>query len=228
MGGRKGVSALRPADRSTREARYAYADARLLVFAKAPIPGRAKTRLAGKLGARGAARLQARLTRHAVTTVLSARVAPLQLWCAPSRAHAFFAACRRDFPLTLYTQHGADLGRRMQAALACALRDSSYAVLIGSDCPSLTPDVLHDAFRALHSGSDVVLVPALDGGYVLIGVRRSAARLFQGVEWGSAKVLAQTRQRLRQMGLNWVELSALADVDRPEDIRGLNLRASAV
>jgi len=57
--------------------------------------------LAGKLGARGAARLQARLTRHAVNTVLSARLAPLQLWCAP-RAHAFFAACRRDYPLTLH------------------------------------------------------------------------------------------------------------------------------
>lgn len=219
MAKRKVAAALLPGD-----VPHAYPDARLLVFAKAPIPGRAKTRLAGKLGARGAAGLQARLTRHAVTTVLSARLAPLQLWCAPSKAHAFFAACRRDYPLTLHTQHGADLGRRMQSALACALRDCNYAVLIGSDCPSLTPAVLRDALRALQAGSDVVLVPALDGGYVLIGVRRSAVRLFQGIEWGSAKVLAQTRHRLRQLGLRWVELPALADVDRPGDLRGLDLR----
>jgi hypothetical protein len=141
------------------------------------------------------------------------------LWCAPSPAHGFFAACRRDYPLTLHAQRGADLGRRMQRALAWTLRDSRYAVLIGSDCPALTPAVLRNAFRALRAGSDVVLVPALDGGYVLIGMRRPAARLFHGIEWGSARVLQQTRRRLRQLGLNWVELPALADVDRPEDLR---------
>lgn len=217
----KAASIILPADCLTGNVRYAHPDARLLVFAKAPIPGRAKTRLAGKLGARGAARLQARLTRHAVSTALSARLAPLQLWCAP-RAHAFFSACRREFSLTLHAQHGADLGRRMQSALASALHESNFAVLIGSDCPSLTPLVLRAAFDVLHSGSDVVLVPALDGGYVLIGVRRSAVRLFHGIEWGSAKVLVQTRRRLRQLKLNWVELPALADVDRPEDLRLLN------
>jgi len=197
---------------------YLYPQSRLLIFAKAPIPGRSKTRLAGKLGARGAARLHARLTRQTVTTALRAQLAPLQLWCAPSSTHSFFAACRRDYPLTLHRQHGADLGRRMHHALTRALRGSGSAVLIGSDCPALTPAVLKNAFAALRDGADVVLVPALDGGYVLIGVRRSAARLFQAVKWGSERVLAQTRRRLRQLNLTCVELPALADVDTPADL----------
>jgi len=198
--------------------RYLYPESRLLIFAKAPIPGRSKTRLAGKLGARGAARLHARLTRQTVTTALRAQLAPLQLWCAPSSTHGFFAACRRDYPLTLHRQHGIDLGRRMHHALTRALRGSGSAVLIGSDCPALTPAVLKNAFAALRDGADVVLVPALDGGYVLIGVRRSAARLFQAVRWGSERVLAQTRRRLRQLNLTCVELPALADVDTPADL----------
>lgn len=198
-------------------AHYRYPRSRLLIFAKAPIPGRSKTRLAGKLGARGAARLQARLTRHTVSQALRANLAPVQLWCAPDSAHGFFAACRRDFPLTLRRQHGADLGQRMQHALTRALRESGSAVLIGSDCPALTPAVLGNAFAALRNGADVVLVPALDGGYVLIGVRRSAPRLFQGVQWGSARVLAQTRRRVRQLNLRCVELPALGDVDTAAD-----------
>lgn len=202
----------------SKAARYLYPQSRLLIFAKAPIPGRSKTRLAGKLGARGAARLQARLTRQTVTTALRARLAPLQLWCAPSSAHAFFAACRRDYPLTLHRQHGADLGRRMHHALTRALQGCRCAVLIGSDCPTLTPAVLKKAFAVLHDGADVVLVPALDGGYVLIGVRHSAARLFQGITWGSDRVLTQTRRRLRQLSLICVELPVLADVDTPADL----------
>ena len=153
-----------------------------------------------------------------MTTALRVRFAPLQLWCAPSSAHAFFTACRRDFPLTLHRQHGADLGRRMHHALTRALQGSRCAVLIGSDCPALTPAVLKKAFAALHNGDDVVLVPALDGGYVLIGVRHSAARLFQGITWGSDRVLTQTRRRLRQLRLIGVELPALADVDTPADL----------
>jgi rSAM/selenodomain-associated transferase 1 len=202
-------------------ARYLFPHSQLLIFAKAPIPGRSKTRLAGKLGARGAARLQARLTRQTVTIALRACLAPLQLWCAPSSTHAFFAACRRDYPLTLHRQHGADLGRRMHHALTHALQGSGCAVLIGSDCPAFTPAVLKNAFAALHDGADVVLVPALDGGYVLIGVRRSAARLFQGIRWGSDRVLMQTRRRLRQLNLQCVELPALADVDTPADLMRL-------
>jgi rSAM/selenodomain-associated transferase 1 len=118
----------------------------------------------------------------------------------------------------LQRQHGADLGRRMAHALKHALRDSQCAVLIGSDCPALTTAVLKNAFTALHDGADVVLVPALDGGYVLIGVSQSAARLFQGITWGSDRVMAQTRRRLRQLSLKCVELPALADVDTAADL----------
>lgn len=203
------------------EGQYRYPRARLLVFAKAPIPGRSKTRLAGKLGRRGAARLQARLTRQVLTMAQGAYLAPLHLWCAPSSTHAFFAACRRDYSLSVHRQQGNDLGQRMQHALTRTLRSGRHAVLIGTDCPALTPTLLQQAFHALDDGTDVVLVPALDGGYVLIGMRQAAARLFQGVPWGSDRVLAQTRRRLRQLKLAWVELPAVTDVDTPADLRAM-------
>ncbi|MHB8472754.1 MAG: TIGR04282 family arsenosugar biosynthesis glycosyltransferase [Gammaproteobacteria bacterium] len=198
-----------------------YPRACLLVFAKAPIAGRAKTRLIPKLGARGAARLHARLTRRTLTIAVQAQWASLQLCYSPARTHGFFQGCRRDFALSLQVQQGDDLGQRMHHALAIALCHYDLAILIGSDCPGLSARVLRAAFKVLRNGSDVVLVPATDGGYVLVGMRHAAARLFHGLDWGSSRVLTQTRRRLKKLQLRWTELAPLADVDRPEDIRGV-------
>lgn len=200
---------------------WVFPQAALLVFAKAPIAGRAKTRLIDKLGTRGAARLHARLTRRVLSTARRAHLAPLTLCYSPARTHGFFHACRRDFALRLQPQHGTDLGQRMHHALAAALRHSECAILIGSDCPALSAAVLRTAFEALCGAADVVLVPATDGGYVLIGMRRAAAGLFQGVEWGSTRVWAQTRRRLKKLRLRWTELAPLNDIDRPADLRHL-------
>lgn len=194
--------------------------ARLVVFAKAPVPGWAKTRLVPMLGQVGAARLHARLTRW---TLEQAGVVgcPVELWCAPDAAHPFFAACRRDFDVSLRTQRGSDLGERMRYALRSALRQSAYAVLTGTDCPGLTAEGLRQALAALHAGADVVLGPAEDGGYVLIGARQAVDGLFSGIEWGSAGVLKATRDRLRRLGLRWCETKVYWDVDRPADVRRL-------
>lgn len=207
--------------RRARSTHYVFPEAALLVFAKAPIAGRAKTRLIDKLGAHGAARLHARLTRRVLAVATRARLAPLRLCYSPARTHGFFHASRRDFALSLRPQHGADLGQRMHHALAAALRHCECAILVGSDCPGLSAAVLRAAFEALRSDADVVLVPATDGGYVLIGMRRAAAGLFQGVDWGSARVLAQTRRRLKKLQLRCMELTPLNDIDRPADLRHL-------
>lgn len=195
-----------------------FPDARLLVFAKAPVPGWAKTRLIPALGAYRAAMLQGHLSEHTLTMAAKAELCPIELWCAPDTRHPFFAYCRRKFGVSLRGQQGADLGRRMQGALAAALRQAESVVLIGTDCPGLTAADLHESFAALAAGVDVVLGPAEDGGYVLIGVRRCSRRLFSGISWGSQQVLEQTRARLRMLNWRGKELAPRWDVDCPSDL----------
>lgn len=198
-----------------------FPQARLLVFAKAPVPGQVKTRLAGKYGPRGAARLYQAMLRSTLAMATAAALCPVQIWCAPNITHPFFASCRRDYGVTLKTQSGGDLGRRMDLALRQALRESSWAVLIGGDSLSLGPAELRAALVALAAGQDAVLGPAADGGYVLIGLRRPCPALFQGVAWGESSVLAATRRRLQRAGMAWFELPAGWDMDYPADVRRL-------
>lgn len=196
-----------------------FPDARLVVFAKAPVPGRVKTRLARHLGRRGAARLYRTLLRRTLATAAGAGLCPVQLWCAPDTRHGFFAACRRDFGVGLRVQRGDDLGARMDHALTAALREAASAVVIGGDCPTLAAADLRAAFSALAAGREAVLGPAEDGGYVLIGLRRPCPALFRGIAWGGSGVLAATRRRLHRAGLDWLELPPHWDVDRPADLR---------
>src|SRR5262245_55116043 len=113
------------------------ADTAVLVFARAPVPGRAKTRLAPRLGEWGAARLQARMTLRALRTALGAKCGPVELHGAPD--HAFFRAARRTLPIAFRRQAGATLGERMARALAAGLRRHRQVLLIGSDAPVLRP-----------------------------------------------------------------------------------------
>ena len=193
----------------------------LIVFARAPLPGRVKTRLVPRLGEWGAARLQARLTRQTLRTALAARCAALELHGTPRARHPFFLECRKHFRLRLQQQRGRDLGERMYRALAAALRRYAAALLIGTDCPVLRPQELRRATRLLRGGCDVVLSPAEDGGYALIGVRRVSWRLFDGIAWGESGVYAQTAERLSALGYRWRALCKVWDVDRPADLERL-------
>jgi hypothetical protein len=197
------------------------AEALLVVFARAPVPGRVKTRLAPLLGAAGAARLHEQMVEMAARTALSARCGAVELHCAPDARHAFFRALRSRLGLRLRSQDRGDLGERMHRAFALALRRHAYVVLVGSDCPALRPADLRAAVRALRGGADAVLGPAEDGGYALLGLRRVRGELFDGVAWGGSRVLAQTRRRLARLGWRWQELRTLWDVDRPQDVARL-------
>ena len=106
----------------------------------------------------------------------------------------------------------------MAAAFDDALSEASAALLMGSDSPDLETGDLRLAIAELEGGRDVVLGPAVDGGYVLIGLRRPAPELFQAMPWGSAKVLGLTRERLGRSGRSWYELPVRHDLDRPEDL----------
>ena len=177
-------------------------DVAVLVFSRAPRPGRVKTRLVPRLGEWGAARLHARMTAHALRTAHAARCGPVELYDSAR-------------------QRGADLGERMYRALAEALRRHRAAILIGADCPALRPAHMRSAARALAGGCDVALAPAEDGGYVLIGARRISPALFAGIDWGSPSVYAASVRRLEALGYRWRALPRLWDVDRPEDLERL-------
>ncbi len=192
----------------------------IAILAKAPLPGLAKTRLIPLLGAAGAARLQARLTERTVQTALSAGLGPVTLWCAPDCSDAAFTALATRLGIALRPQLGADLGERMATAVA-AHAPRGPVLVIGTDCPALTPAHLQEAAAVLADGMDVALIPAEDGGYVLIGLATTQAALFAGVPWGTDQVLAETRARLWADRLRWFEGPLLWDIDRPEDVARL-------
>lgn len=203
-----------------------FPDTRLLIFAKAPVPGRVKTRLAGRLGTRGAAALYQKLLHRTLRIAHRARLCPIELWCAPDARHGFFVACRREYGITLRRQCAGDLGRRMNHALNQTLAAGHPAVLIGGDCASLGEAELRTAFGLLAAGHEAVLGPAADGGYVLIGLNRPCPALFRGIAWSTPTVLAATRRRLRRAGMNWAELPPGWDVDAPADLRRLRRSSS--
>ena len=201
--------------------RTAPEQATLVVFAKAPQPGRVKTRLVPLLGERGAARLHARMIESTLRVAREARFDRVELHCAPDARHPLFQRLARRYSVTLRAQARGDLGARMLASCKRALATANAVVLIGNDCPVLRTADLRAAERALGEGADAVLSPAEDGGYALIGLRRVSPRLFSRIEWGGDSVLSETRRRLRALGWRWRELRVVWDVDRPQDYRRL-------
>lgn len=198
-------------------------DCRLIIFAKAPVLGEVKTRLVPFLGEGLTTSLYERMVLHTLTTAVNAALGPVDLWCTPSTQHPFFRRCVKEFNAGLMTQTDGDIGRHMAHAFRETLKRASCALLIGTDCPSLTSDDLIKAAALLKKGTDAVIIPSEDGGYVLIGLRRYADDLFRKVPWGTERVMEETRLRLHNLGWRWHELPERWDVDRPEDVERLRL-----
>jgi len=189
-----------------------------MVFAKAPVPGRVKTRLIPLLGETGAAQLQRQLIERTLCTAVASGLGAVELWCAPGPDEAYFSDCAARHPISLRAQCEGDLGTRMAHAMA----EAKPGLLIGCDCPALTPAYLREAATALAGGDEAVFGPAEDGGYVLVGVaRRPSAELFDAIAWGRSTVMQETRMRLARGNWRWQELAPLWDVDRPEDLARL-------
>jgi rSAM/selenodomain-associated transferase 1 len=193
------------------------------ILAKAPQPGFAKTRLIPVLGADGAAALQARLTAQAVATAGAAGIGPVTLWTTPDASHPSFRDLQQQHRISLAIQPDGDLGVRMHAAAVAA---EGPVLVIGSDAPALTPQHLRVAADYLRGGIDAVMLPADDGGYVLIGLRRPQPVLFADMTWSTATVAAETRRRVARLGLSWREPARLWDLDQPDGLP--RLRASAL
>jgi rSAM/selenodomain-associated transferase 1 len=189
----------------------------VIVFAKAPLPGQAKTRLAPALGADGAAALAARMLAHTLAQAALADIGPVELCGTPDATHPALKAAADVHGVALTDQGSGDLGQRMHRAFERCLRQQGGALLVGTDAPALDAGVLRRAAQAL-ADHDAVFVPALDGGYALVGLRRADPRWFTGLTWSHARVMEDTRDRLRATGARWAELPAVADIDEPDDL----------
>jgi rSAM/selenodomain-associated transferase 2/rSAM/selenodomain-associated transferase 1 len=197
---------------------------RLIIFTRYPEAGTTKTRMIPELGAEGAADLQRRMTEHIVARVdelIGARKMPVEIRFEGGSEELMAAWLGNGF--SYFPQGRGDIGLRMGRALEDAFEQGfETAVIIGSDIPDITADILQNAFEILNR-VDLVLGPAGDGGYYLIGVRRQTFRhwnpeLFNDISWGTQRVLPQTLTIAKKLGLNYSLLDMLNDVDRPEDL----------
>ncbi|MBW6389827.1 TIGR04282 family arsenosugar biosynthesis glycosyltransferase [Billgrantia antri] len=191
------------------------ADVSLAILAKAPIPGRVKTRLIPACGAEQAARVHAHLLCRTVHVASAAFPAErLTLWTALDHAHPLFLELAERYGIALHPQPDGDLGARLHHALAWA---NGPALAIGSDCPVLSPALLHACAEALMV-HDASCLPAEDGGYALLGLRQAHPHLFTAIDWGSERVMTQTTRRINELGWRLACPATVWDVDRPEDL----------
>jgi rSAM/selenodomain-associated transferase 1 len=203
---------------------------RVAVFCRAPVPGRAKTRLSPEFTPDQAAALALAMLLDVVNALADRR------WTLGAEAarDEDLAAVRALMPpgVGVGRQCDGDLGARMRAGLERRLAEGApAAVIVGSDCPEIRRRDVAAALAALASGADAALSPAGDGGYALIAARTPVAPLFSGISWSTSKVLDQTRERAREAGIALAEVGPVHDVDRPEDVRrlvGNRRRASPV
>jgi uncharacterized protein len=206
----------------------------LIIFAKAPVAGQAKTRLMPALGAEGSARLARQLLLHAVQQAVQVPWDALELCVSPDTSHPAFAHAQDiaktiaqkkakgtyQGQLSLSVQGDGDLGQRMHHAFERVLSQHAAVLLMGTDAPGLNAAVLQQAAQALQT-HDAVFVPAHDGGYALVGLRQPLPELFEGMVWSTASVIADTRIRAHQAGVRWCELPSVHDMDEPTDLQHL-------
>lgn len=192
---------------------------RLIIFTRYPEPGKTKTRLIPALGAQGAATLQRQMTEHTLLQVRELQsFHPLSVEVRFAGGDLSLMQNWLGSDLIYQPQGKGDLGSRMARSLSCAFQESvDRAAIVGTDCPGLNAHFIADAFSQLHA-HDLVLGPAIDGGYYLISLRCFIGELFSGIDWGTAQVLQQTVDIAKQLDLSVAYLPRLADVDRPEDL----------
>ncbi|WP_353303550.1 TIGR04282 family arsenosugar biosynthesis glycosyltransferase [Sessilibacter corallicola] len=196
--------------------------ARLVIFAKAPIPGYAKTRLIPALGEQGSARLAKRLLEHATAHAVEADLGPVTLYAAPYPMSQWPDICLPQ-ALEFAPQGQGDLGDRLSAACESIFDDhwdGVPVIITGTDCPGLTSELLGQISNVLKD-NDAVLVPASDGGYVAIGLSRFNPQVFSGIDWSTEHVCRQTVERFESLGWQYTLLPQMHDIDEQQDLQWL-------
>lgn len=191
----------------------------LIIFARFPLPGKVKTRLAGDIGDGPASEFYKLCAEHVFreSDRLSARVQRYLFYSDPEDAEEMqhWGGPRFNY----VAQAGSDLGRRLENAFGTVFEHGAQkAIVLATDVPGLSAEVVDEAFRALDS-SDVVLGPCPDGGYYLLGMKKLYKELFANISWSTDQVLNETAEAMRKLGLTVRRLPALADIDTGEDLR---------
>ena len=191
----------------------------IILFAKFPAQGMAKTRLQPALGIEGAAQMAHKLLLHSIEQAVATGFT-VELCVSPAPTHPCWQALNLPDSLQWSAQADSDLGLRMLTASQQALAHFEHVIVIGTDCPSLTTIRIRQAAQQLET-QDSVMIPAFDGGYALFGFKQVAARLFSTIEWSTASVAKVTQQRLAELSWSVALLAPLPDIDEPEDLRYL-------
>lgn len=194
---------------------------KIMVFVKAPVPGKVKTRLCPPLSSTQAATLYTAFVKDTLAAVQGAANSHAEVFYDPAAEFPNLRWTQAASPPLFFPQQGDDLGTRLEQAFQSAFsRGAPKAVAIGSDTPHITPVVIERAFSSLER-ADLVLGPTADGGYYLIGLKEPCSFLFQEISWSTVDVLRQTLERARQRGLKIATLPTLFDVDTISDLRKL-------
>ena len=188
----------------------------LLCFCKHPEPGFVKTRLSRELGKDFVASLYKNLIENLLKEICNGKF-NAALYCYPTTKHPFFDYCQIKFQVTLHNQEGHDLGSRMFNAISESLNNSTSVILIGSDCPQIDSAYINLAFQKLKSGHDIVLGPAFDGGYALIGANKINREIFNNIPWSTNRVLQITQDKITSLGWSYACLSTVRDIDELSD-----------
>ncbi|MBF0584709.1 MAG: TIGR04282 family arsenosugar biosynthesis glycosyltransferase [Magnetococcales bacterium] len=188
---------------------------RIIIFAKAPQAGLAKTRLIPLLGAEGAANLARRMLDETLTSARRAQLGPVELCVTPPQTDPAWQGVALPADVMITNQSEGNLGDRLASA---ARRCQEAVLLVGTDCVEISPTLLQEAATALAT-VDALLYPTLDGGYAMLGLRRFHPSLFTNIAWSTASVAEETVNRILRLGWSLHQGAVLHDVDEPEDLR---------
>ena len=191
----------------------------LIIFSRYPEAGKTKTRMIPALGAVGSAELQRQLTEHTLQTAKSFQAShAINIQVHFTGGNLELMSEWLGDNIEYIPQVAGDLGDKMHSAFANAFNEGNKkAVTIGIDCPDIDQSILETAFNSLDQ-ADLAIGSATDGGYYLIGLKRSTPQLFENIDWGTDKVLEQTKIVVDHLSLNTKYLPSLSDIDRPEDL----------
>ncbi len=203
-----------------------YPRSRILIFCKSPILGTVKTRMQPFLTKEQSVELHKNLVIKTIELALKSNLSPVELWCSPDFSHDFFLDILEKYPVTLHKQMGFDLGQKMAFAITAALDKMDSAILIGTDCPSFVSADFEEALDLMHNQADIVISPAEDGGYTLIGMNCLSPETFENIEWGTDTVFEKTLNNISFMDRRLAILDTQWDIDRPEDLERFNKLSS--
>jgi uncharacterized protein len=193
---------------------------RIVIMAKAPVAGFAKTRLIPALGAVGTAELAQKMLLHTVETALASKLGPVEICATPEPTDPVWHNLGLPNNLFWSSQGDGDLGERMARVVEHTVRNGEVILLIGTDCPAIDVSILREAAESLQQ-YDASLLPTFDGGYALLGLKKFDSALFDDMPWSTSTVAQKTLKSIQRLGWQAKVLPTLHDIDEPTDLQHL-------